>query len=137
MDREEAAAALKAAEAHRQTVRAAARWPVLVLVAFGCVMFAVDFTTAFVSGPWTLIPASWAVIFAGWGAWYAHRQRVAPLGFLRRYLLAVVAGMLLHGVYLAVLIAAGLHGDPLAAFVGSLVVAAPFFIGAHVESRAW
>ncbi|NAS23611.1 hypothetical protein GT755_18160 [Herbidospora sp. NEAU-GS84] len=136
MDRDEAAAVLRAAEAHRETVRAAGRWPVTVLLALGGVLFATEFTTAFTSGAWTFLPAAWAAICAAWVGWYASRQSVRPRGYLRRYSVSLVAGMLLHVGYVLVLVLAGWHGEPLVALVGAAAVAAPFFVGAHVESRA-
>ncbi|WP_030452850.1 hypothetical protein [Herbidospora cretacea] len=136
MDRDEAAAVLRAAEAHRETVRAAGRWPVTVLLALGGVLFATEFTTAFLSGAWTFLPASWAAICAAWVGWYAGRQSVKPRGYLRRYALSLVAGMSLHVVYVLVLVLTGRHGDPVVALAGAAAVAAPFFVGAYVESRA-
>ncbi|WP_062350394.1 hypothetical protein [Herbidospora yilanensis] len=136
MDRDEAAAVLRAAEAHRETVRTAGRWPVTVLLALGGVLFATEFTTAFTSGAWTFVPASWAAICAMWVGWYANRQSVKPHGYLRRYSVSLGAGMMLHVVYVLVLALAGWRGDPVVALVGAAAVATPFLVGAYVESRA-
>ncbi len=108
----------------------------LVLVALGCAVFATDFAVAFVSGPWTFVPVSWTAVCAIWVGWYAHRQSVRPRGYVRRYSISLGAGMILHVAYVLILSAAGLRGLPVPALVGSLVVAAPFFVGAYVESRA-
>ncbi|TKK86222.1 hypothetical protein FDA94_22115 [Herbidospora galbida] len=136
MDRDEAAAALRAAESHREAVRAVSRWPVTILLALGGVLFATEFTTVFVSGPWTFVPASWAALCAVWVGWYANRQSVKPRGYVRRYSFSLGAGMMLHVAFVLAVTLAGWHGDPVVALVGAAVVAAPFLIGAYVESRA-
>ncbi|GAB1820087.1 hypothetical protein [Herbidospora sp. RD11066] len=136
MDREEAAAALRAAQTHKEAVRAASRWPVLILVALGGAIFATEIAVTFIKGPWTFVPAAWTAVCGLWAGWYAHRQRVRPRGYIKRYLFSLGGSMVLHVAYMFVILWADLHGDPLTALIGPAIVAAPLFVGAYVESRA-
>lgn len=106
-----------------------------MLTVWGVATFITEFATAFLSGPLTLIPVGVIMMpFVIWAAIYANLQRVSSRGFTRRYLIVVGSFAVLHLAYVLLLTMADL---PNATFglIGSLVVAAPLFLGAYVESR--
>lgn len=135
MDRDEAIAALQETQRRSEAVGTGSRWPVTLLTVWGVITLISEFATAFLSGPWTLIPVGVVVMpFIIWAAVYANLQRVYSRGFARRHLIIVGAWGALHMAYLQLPTMAGLRNVAIA-LIGSLVVAAPLFVGAYVESR--
>jgi hypothetical protein len=135
MERDEAIAALHTVQQRRQAVHAASRASVTLLIVWGVTAFAVEFATAFLSGPWTLVPVGVLVLSLGWPTVRAVRQQVQSHGFTRRYLVIVGLFSGLHMAYLTLLLVADLHHNVAAALIGSLAVAAPLLVGAYIESR--
>jgi hypothetical protein len=135
VERDEAITALQEVARRSEDVRRGARWPVTLLTVWGATTLIAEFATAFLSGPWTLIPVGVVVLpFVIWAAVYANRQPVHSRGFTRRYLIVVGAWGALHLAYLQLLTTADLSGNAAVALIGSLMVAAPLFVGAYVES---
>ncbi|RCV48448.1 hypothetical protein DEF23_18820 [Marinitenerispora sediminis] len=122
---------------HRNEAAGAAssRWVATLLCVWGAATLVAEFATAFLSGPWTLLPVGAVVLpFAVWATVYALRQRAYPRGLAKRYLPVVGAWTALHLGYVLVLVRVG-PGDVAVALIGSVAVAAPLFAGALVESR--
>jgi hypothetical protein len=134
MDPDEATFALHDAEHRAEAVRTGSRWPVTLLTVWGVTTFVAEFATAFLAGPWTLIPVGFVLLLVGWAAVYANRQKVYARGFAGRYMIVVGAFAVLHLAYLELLIWADLRQVTFA-LIGSLAVAAPLFVGAYIESR--
>lgn len=136
MDRDDAMTVLRDAERRGAAVRAGGRWPVTLLLVWGAVTLVVEPSFALLADrPWAMaFPMAIVAIFATWAGVYAKRQRVAARGFTRRYLTTVAAWAALHAGYVALFAGAGLR-DAWFVVLAALVVAAPLFAGAYVESK--